>query len=117
MVFRMEDFVCTFISGAISGAGLVAVGQPFDTVKTKLQTFPELYQKSGALHCAKSIYRSEGIPGLYAGSLPAIMGLGETSTVYQTIKTSTTAGNINPISGKTGDISVLSASWFTIQKK
>ena len=78
MVFRMEDFVCTFISGAIGGAGLVAVGQPFDTVKTKLQTFPELYQKSGALHCAKSIYRSEGIPGLYAGSLPAIMGLGET---------------------------------------
>ena len=113
----MEDFVCTFISGAIGGAGLVAVGQPFDTVKTKLQTFPELYQKSGALHCAKSIYRSEGIPGLYAGSLPAIMGLGETSTVYQTVKTSTTAGNINLISGKIHDISVLSASWFTIQKK
>ena len=77
MVFRMEDFVCTFISGAIGGVGLVAVGQPFDTVKTKLQTFPELYQKSGALHCAKSIYRSEGISGLYAGSLPAIMGLDE----------------------------------------
>ena len=84
MVFRMEDFVCTFISGAIGGVGLVAVGQPFDTVKTKLQTFPELYQKSGALHCAKSIYRSEGIPGLYAGSLPAIMGLDDTSSVYQT---------------------------------
>ena len=87
MVFRMEDFVCTFISGAIGGVGLVAVGQPFDTVKTKLQTFPELYQKSGALHCAKSIYRSEGIPGLYAGSLPAIMGLDDTSSVYQTTYT------------------------------
>ena len=77
-ILRMEDFACTFISGAIGGVGLVAVGQPFDTVKTKLQTFPELYQKSGALHCAKSIYRSEGISGLYAGSLPAIMGTGMT---------------------------------------
>ena len=39
----MEDFTCTFISGAIGGAGLVLAGQPFDTVKTKLQTFPHLY--------------------------------------------------------------------------
>ena len=31
----MEDFVCTFISGAIGGAGLVAAGQPFDTVKVR----------------------------------------------------------------------------------
>ena len=69
----MEDFTCTFISGAIGGAGLVAVGQPFDTVKTKLQTFPELYQKSGALHCFRNIYKAEGIRGLYAGSIPALM--------------------------------------------
>ena len=38
----MEDFVCTFISGAIGGAGLVAAGQPFDTVKVRGQCFFEL---------------------------------------------------------------------------
>jgi len=92
MVFRMEDFVCTFISGAIGGVGLVAVGQPFDTVKTKLQTFPELYQKSGALHCAKSIYRSEGISGLYAGSLPAIMGLDDYLSIRRLIPSGSPAG-------------------------
>ena len=45
----MNEFGATFISGAIGGAGLVAVGQPFDTIKTKMQTFPELYQKMGSI--------------------------------------------------------------------
>ena len=38
----MDDFVCTFISGAIGGAGLVAAGQPFDTVKVRGQYFLHL---------------------------------------------------------------------------
>ena len=45
----MNEFGATFISGAIGGAGLVAIGQPFDTIKTKMQTFPELYQKMGSI--------------------------------------------------------------------
>ena len=44
-----SEFVSTFASGAIGGAGLVAIGQPFDTIKTKMQTFPELYQKMGSI--------------------------------------------------------------------
>ena len=44
-----SDFLSSFISGTLGGAGLVAVGQPFDTIKTKMQTFPELYKEMGPL--------------------------------------------------------------------
>ena len=69
----MEDFTCSFISGVIGGTGLVAAGQPFDTVKTKMQTFPELYKKSGLISCLRNIYAQEGVRGLYAGSVSAIV--------------------------------------------
>lgn len=47
------------------------VGQPLDTVKVKLQTFPTLYKN--ALDCFLQTYRNEGIVrGLYAGTLPSI---------------------------------------------
>ena len=50
---------------------MVYVGQPLDTVKVKMQTFPTMY--SGMYSCIKSTLKSDGIVrGLYAGTTPAI---------------------------------------------
>ena len=49
----------------------VYVGQPLDTIKTKLQIFPNQYVNF--LDCAKKIFLRDGIPGLYAGTLPSLL--------------------------------------------
>uniref|UniRef100_A0A8R1Y4M6 ULP_PROTEASE domain-containing protein n=1 Tax=Onchocerca volvulus TaxID=6282 RepID=A0A8R1Y4M6_ONCVO len=48
----------------------VAAGQPLDTVKVKMQTFPTFYPKG--MQCFESILRTDGIRGLYAGTVPAL---------------------------------------------
>jgi len=44
-----SEFLGSFAAGTLGGVGLVIVGQPFDTIKTKMQTFPEMYQKMGSI--------------------------------------------------------------------
>ena len=47
------------------------VGQPLDTVKVKMQTFPEMYPT--AYRCFLTTLRQEGVVhGLYAGTLPSL---------------------------------------------
>lgn len=47
------------------------VGQPLDTVKVKMQTFPTLYKN--AFQCFKKTLTKEGIArGLYAGTTPSL---------------------------------------------
>ena len=54
------------------GATSVYIGQPLDTVKVKMQTFPALYKN--ASQCFMSTLRQEGIAhGLYAGTVPSLM--------------------------------------------
>jgi len=54
------------------GATSVYIGQPLDTVKVKMQTFPTLYKN--AFQCFMSTVRQEGIAhGLYAGTVPSLM--------------------------------------------
>lgn len=67
------------ISGGIA---LVYVGQPLDTVKVKMQTFPNLY--GGMIHCFKHTFVTGGIArGLYAGTLPALAAnVGENSVLF-----------------------------------
>lgn len=49
------------------------VGQPLDTVKVKMQAFPQLYNK-GMIHCLQTTFRQDGIRrGLYAGTVPALV--------------------------------------------
>ena len=49
----------------------VYVGQPLDTVKVKLQTFPTMYRN--ALDCFVKTFRQDGIArGLYAGTVPSL---------------------------------------------
>lgn len=60
-----------FIAGSLGGVSNVMVGQPLDTIKVKMQTFPSLYRNT--LVCLKQTLTSDGIRrGLYAGTLPAV---------------------------------------------
>lgn len=58
------------------------VGQPLDTVKVKMQTFPHLY--NGMFNCLKQTLKNDGvIRGLYAGTTPAIMAnVAENSVLF-----------------------------------
>lgn len=66
----------------IGGAASVYVGQPLDTMKVKMQTFPKLYKN--ALDCFLQTYKQDGIyRGLYAGTLPSLaIGISENSILF-----------------------------------
>lgn len=51
--------VIDLIAGSIGGCANVLVGQPLDTVKVKIQTFPHLYANS--LICFKKTFLTDGI--------------------------------------------------------
>ncbi|KAK2846711.1 hypothetical protein Q5P01_009710 [Channa striata] len=63
--------IIDFSAGAIGGTACVLSGQPFDTTKVKMQTFPTMYR--GFIHCFVSTFRQVGIRGLYKGSTPALI--------------------------------------------
>jgi solute carrier family 25 carnitine/acylcarnitine transporter 20/29 len=71
----MNSSVSAFIpyaSGALAGVSRAFVGQPFDTVKVKMQTHPEMYRSSAAaLRC---VLRTEGVKGLYRGVTAPLTG-------------------------------------------
>uniref|UniRef100_A0AC34Q3D3 Mitochondrial carnitine/acylcarnitine carrier protein n=1 Tax=Panagrolaimus sp. JU765 TaxID=591449 RepID=A0AC34Q3D3_9BILA len=61
-----------FIAGSVGGVFTVATGQPFDTVKVKIQTMPhpkpgETPLFTGALDCVKKTVKKEGFFALYKG--------------------------------------------------
>ncbi|KAM6969847.1 solute carrier family 25 member 15b [Aplochiton taeniatus] len=68
-------------AGAIGGAACVFSGQPLDTAKVKMQTFPSLYR--GFIDCFMSTYRQVGLRGLYQGTTPALMAnIAENSVLF-----------------------------------
>ncbi|XP_037543464.1 solute carrier family 25 member 15b [Nematolebias whitei] len=68
-------------AGAIGGAACVFSGQPLDTAKVKMQTFPTLYR--GFIHCLVSTYKQVGVHGLYQGTTPALMAnIAENSVLF-----------------------------------
>ncbi|XP_076867719.1 solute carrier family 25 member 15b [Brachyhypopomus gauderio] len=68
-------------AGAIGGTACVLSGQPLDTAKVKMQTFPSLYR--GFLHCFLTTYRQVGIRGLYRGTSPALVAnIAENSVLF-----------------------------------
>ncbi|KAJ8276158.1 hypothetical protein COCON_G00079100 [Conger conger] len=70
-VHPVIDALINLTAGAAGGVACVLSGQPFDTVKTKLQTFPSLY--SGFVDCSLKTYRQDGVWGLYQGTMPALL--------------------------------------------
>jgi len=59
------------MAGSAGGVATVLVGQPLDTIKVKMQTFPHLY--TNTLNCFKQTVLKDGwFRGLYAGTAPAL---------------------------------------------
>uniref|UniRef100_A0A0K8T1M0 Mitochondrial ornithine transporter 1 n=1 Tax=Lygus hesperus TaxID=30085 RepID=A0A0K8T1M0_LYGHE len=79
---KFIDGAIDFAAGSLGGVAHVYVGQPLDTVKVKLQTFPSMY--SGPWNCFKKTLRVEGFRhGLYAGSVPALIAnVAENSVLF-----------------------------------
>ena len=57
-----------------------------------MQTFPELYQKGGFARCMVSIYKTEGLRGLYAGSVGALLTNCAENSILFSARNSTIAG-------------------------
>lgn len=65
------DVAIDFIGGSLGATASVYVGQPLDTLKVKMQTFPDLYPKLSK--CFHQTVTNEGVlRGLYAGTLPSL---------------------------------------------
>ncbi|EGV65156.1 hypothetical protein CANTEDRAFT_113631 [Yamadazyma tenuis ATCC 10573] len=62
-------------AGTIGGIAQVLVGQPFDTVKVRLQSAAE-GTYSGAGDVMKQLVRNEGLRGFYKGTLTPLVGVG-----------------------------------------
>lgn len=76
------DAVIDFMGGVAGGTASVYIGQPLDTVKVKMQSFPSLY--TNGYYCFKTTFQKEGIyRGLYAGTLPSLAAqIGENSILF-----------------------------------
>ena len=61
--------------GFLYGITCVCVGQPFDTIKTKMQAQPG-FEKPNMIQSFSKTLRTQGIRGLYRGSLPPFFGFG-----------------------------------------
>ncbi|XP_040190695.1 mitochondrial ornithine transporter 1-like [Rana temporaria] len=67
----LTELLINMTSGAMGGVACVLSGQPFDTAKVKMQTFPSMYRNF--LDCTVRTYRTEGLRGLYHGTVPALV--------------------------------------------
>ncbi|CAG2172048.1 unnamed protein product [Oppiella nova] len=64
--------------GAVSN---IMVGHPLDTLKVKMQTYPQLYRNS--FDCFKQTVVKDGWSGLYAGLRPALISdISEKSVLF-----------------------------------
>ncbi|KAI4502628.1 hypothetical protein M0802_002540 [Mischocyttarus mexicanus] len=79
---NLKDGVIDFVAGSLGGVALVYVGQPLDTVKVKMQTFPLIYK--GMINCFVKTVKTDGIiRGLYAGTMPAVVAnVAENSVLF-----------------------------------
>lgn len=68
-------------SGGLGGAACVLAGQPFDTIKVKMQTFPG-YHPSITTSLTRTLM-AEGLRGLYAGSAASfVANIGENASLF-----------------------------------
>ena len=76
---KLDEKQTTIVLGGIA---VTYVGQPLDTVKVKMQTFPSMYK--GMIDCFVSTLKTDGITrGLYAGTVPAVVAnVAENSVLF-----------------------------------
>ncbi|RCH78587.1 Mitochondrial carrier protein ymc2 [Rhizopus stolonifer] len=73
----MSQAVKDCISGTVGGIAQVLVGQPFDTVKVRLQTQSTtnpLY--ASMMDCVQKTRAKEGVAGFYKGTMTPLVGIG-----------------------------------------
>lgn len=63
-----------FIAGTVSGVSSLLVGQPFDVIKTQIQTKPNLYPNVNTT--VSLILKNNGIIGFWRGIMAPIYGVG-----------------------------------------
>ncbi|KAH8876833.1 Mitochondrial ornithine transporter 1 [Schistosoma japonicum] len=69
---QVKNSLIGFAAGVNGGFASVYVGQPLDTIKVKMQTFPEVYPST--LKCLRVTLTKDGIArGLYAGTVPSLI--------------------------------------------
>ena len=77
--FSLQPAIKNHGAGALAGVSRALVGQPFDTVKVKMQTHSDLYR--GSFDCLKAVLNTEGVRGLYRGVGAPLAGNVVTSSV------------------------------------
>ncbi|KAI6176534.1 hypothetical protein M3Y97_00808500 [Aphelenchoides bicaudatus] len=78
---QLKDGAIELTAGTLGGIANVYAGQPLDTVKVKMQTFPSFY--SNWINCMYQTFKLDGVRGLYAGSVPAlVVNIAETAVVF-----------------------------------
>jgi len=66
-----KDVIIDFVAGSLGATASVYTGQPLDTLKVKMQTFPHLYPNLSL--CFRETLKKEGVVrGLYAGTIPSL---------------------------------------------
>ncbi|KAL0479747.1 hypothetical protein AKO1_007550 [Acrasis kona] len=74
-----DDSIRHFVAGTVGGVAGVVVGHPFDTVKVRIQSRPDIYK--GVPSTFLKIFKNEGIKGLFKGMLLPVSGVGFTSAL------------------------------------
>ncbi|KFH45622.1 putative mitochondrial carrier-like protein [Hapsidospora chrysogenum ATCC 11550] len=67
--------VSTFTIGGLAGLVTVAVTQPLDTVKTRMQSIEARQVYGNTLRCAVTIFKNEGVSTFWSGALPRLVRL------------------------------------------
>ncbi|KAI3382277.1 hypothetical protein SNEBB_009803 [Seison nebaliae] len=79
---QLKDGAVNLLAGTCGAISCVYVGQPLDTIKVKMQAFPETYPN--LWKCFRTTWRTDGVGrGLYAGTVPALIAnIAENSVLF-----------------------------------
>ncbi|KAF2367753.1 Mitochondrial substrate/solute carrier [Trinorchestia longiramus] len=76
-----RDAIVDLAAGSAGAMVSVYAGQPLDTVKVKMQTYPSIHRTM--LSCFRNTFHKEGLRGLYAGTVPALAAnIAENSVLF-----------------------------------
>ncbi|VUC24376.1 unnamed protein product [Clonostachys rosea] len=79
--------ISTFVIGGMAGTVTVAVTQPLDTIKTRMQSIEAKQLYGNTIKCAVSIFKNEGVLTFWSGALPRlarlVMSGGIVFTMYE----------------------------------
>jgi hypothetical protein len=71
-VVTMKESIKDVLASVVGSAACVYSGQPFDTVKVRMQVQPGEFKSS--LECFRKTMVGEGVATLWRGSVPAFIG-------------------------------------------